>query len=288
MGKNNAGILGQFTGKIGNVVGAVSRGVQTTRVYQPIVNNPRTAKQIQQRVFMSQTSEFIKKRCKYELQPLLKKKYYSTTAYAKIVQACLSLLGGSVIGEASRIDRFRVTNLVTSNLGYGLEWDLPIGYKSMSGTSTDDYGLATESDNPGEKYIGLQVPVDFYKSAIDEGMSPYVDIYFMFINREGEIFLSNITENSKMSIMEDEVFDENMDAYRVIDNVVIPTCGMQAAPEDTHAQYYFRYLNSGGVFDQSDACLKVVEGKEVALAIQFVVDSLGNVFTSRNLVLNKV
>ena len=181
MGKNNAGILGQFTGKIGNVVGAVSRGVQTTRVYQPIVNNPRTAKQIQQRAFMSQVSEFIKNRCKYELQPLLKKKYYSTTAYAKIVQAGLSLLGGSIMGDESRINKFRTINLVSSNLGYGIDWDLPLGYKSHSGSATDDYELATDESNPGEKYIGLQLPVDFYKSAIDAGNTPSINIYFMYI-----------------------------------------------------------------------------------------------------------
>lgn len=286
MGKNNAGILGQFTGKIGNVVGAVSRGVQTTRVYQPIVNNPKTAKQIQQREFLRQTSEFIKQKCKYELQPLLKKKYYSTTAYAKIVQAGLSLLGGSVMGDESRINNFRTINLISSNLGYGIDWDLPLGYKSASGSNINDYTLATGETNPGIKYIGLQLPVNFYKNAIDMGAAPYINIYFMFINYDGEIFLSNITENPNMEVMVSDVFEENLSLFRIIDGVVIPTCRPQATPEDTHAQYYVRFADSDAIFDQSDASLKIVDGKNIALAIQFMMDSLGNVFTSRNMVLN--
>lgn len=288
MGKNNAGILGQFTGKIGNVVGAVSRGVQTTRVYQPIVNNPKTAKQIQQREFLRQTSEFIKQKCKYELQPLLKKKYYSTTAYAKIVQAGLSLLGGSVMGDESRINHFRTINLVSSNLGYGIDWDLPTGYKSASGTATNDYTLATGETNPGIKYIGLQLPVDFYKSVIDMGVTPYVYIYFMFVNYDGDIFLGVPTENPSMEVMVNEIFAEDISLFRIIDGVVIPTCRPQATSEDTHAQYYFRYTDADAIFDQRDSSLKIVDGKNVALAIQFLMDSLGNVFTSRNMVLNKL
>lgn len=43
------GLVGAVSGKVGNFVGAVVGGVQTMRVYQPIVANPRTAGQVQQR-----------------------------------------------------------------------------------------------------------------------------------------------------------------------------------------------------------------------------------------------
>lgn len=43
------GLVGAVSGKVGNFVGAVVGGVQTMRVYQPIVANPRTAGQVKQR-----------------------------------------------------------------------------------------------------------------------------------------------------------------------------------------------------------------------------------------------
>lgn len=43
------GLVGAVSGKVGNFVGAVVGGVQTMRVYQPIVANPRTTGQVKQR-----------------------------------------------------------------------------------------------------------------------------------------------------------------------------------------------------------------------------------------------
>lgn len=43
------GLIGSASGKIGNVVYAVSNGIQTARVYQPIVSNPKSTAQMKQR-----------------------------------------------------------------------------------------------------------------------------------------------------------------------------------------------------------------------------------------------
>lgn len=43
------GLVGAASGKIGNLVYAVTNGVQTARVYQPIVSNPKSIGQSQQR-----------------------------------------------------------------------------------------------------------------------------------------------------------------------------------------------------------------------------------------------
>lgn len=43
------GLIGSASGKIGNVVYAVTNGIQTARVYQPVVSNPKSAMQSQQR-----------------------------------------------------------------------------------------------------------------------------------------------------------------------------------------------------------------------------------------------
>lgn len=43
------GLIGSASGKIGNLVYAVTNGIQTARVYQPIVSNPKSALQSRQR-----------------------------------------------------------------------------------------------------------------------------------------------------------------------------------------------------------------------------------------------
>lgn len=43
------GLVGAASGKIGNVVYAVTNGIQTARVYQPVVSNPKSIGQSQQR-----------------------------------------------------------------------------------------------------------------------------------------------------------------------------------------------------------------------------------------------
>lgn len=43
------GIIGSASGKVGNVVYAVTNGIQTARVYQPVVSNPKSERQSAQR-----------------------------------------------------------------------------------------------------------------------------------------------------------------------------------------------------------------------------------------------
>lgn len=49
----NVGLIGSLRGKIGNTVFYVNQGIQVARVYQPVVSNPNTPLQIQQRAKMS-------------------------------------------------------------------------------------------------------------------------------------------------------------------------------------------------------------------------------------------
>lgn len=60
------GLIGGTSGKVGNVVYAVSNGVQTARIYQPIVANPKTTAQILQRAkanLVGQLSSMVSKAC---------------------------------------------------------------------------------------------------------------------------------------------------------------------------------------------------------------------------------
>lgn len=49
MGKSYQGILGNYSGKVGNVVGRVRQGRTIVGVYQPIVNQPNTTAQVNQK-----------------------------------------------------------------------------------------------------------------------------------------------------------------------------------------------------------------------------------------------
>lgn len=60
MGKFNKGILGSFSGKVGNVVGASWRGITYMRSLPSGMRNPRTEKQLTQRNKFSLVGKFLK------------------------------------------------------------------------------------------------------------------------------------------------------------------------------------------------------------------------------------
>ncbi len=60
MAKFNKGILGGFSGRIGNVVGSNIFGIDVMRSYQPNVANPRTTGQVSQRTKFSLVVQFLR------------------------------------------------------------------------------------------------------------------------------------------------------------------------------------------------------------------------------------
>lgn len=60
MGTIKKGILGGFSGKVGNVVGASWKGVQYIRSLPSSVGNPKTAKQREQRTRFSLIAKFVR------------------------------------------------------------------------------------------------------------------------------------------------------------------------------------------------------------------------------------
>lgn len=60
MGKLKKGILGGFSGKVGNVVGASWKGIDYIRSLPASVKNPRTNGQVAQRTKFSATMEFLR------------------------------------------------------------------------------------------------------------------------------------------------------------------------------------------------------------------------------------
>lgn len=56
----NVGLIGGLTGKLGNTVNSVRRGVQISRVYQPIVANPKTKRQEMSRAKLALATATVK------------------------------------------------------------------------------------------------------------------------------------------------------------------------------------------------------------------------------------
>ncbi|HTO34607.1 MAG TPA: DUF6266 family protein [Flavobacterium sp.] len=59
MGKINQGILGGFSGKVGNVIGGNWKGIDYMRVKPASVHNPRTEGQMDQRTRFAQVLQFL-------------------------------------------------------------------------------------------------------------------------------------------------------------------------------------------------------------------------------------
>ena len=59
MGKISQGVLGGFSGKIGNVVGGSWKGIDYMRIKPASVANPRTAAQVDQRSKFSIVLNFL-------------------------------------------------------------------------------------------------------------------------------------------------------------------------------------------------------------------------------------
>jgi|SRR5690554_87634 len=59
MGKISQGVLGGFSGKVGNVVGGTWKGIDYMRIKPSNVANPRTAGQVNQRSKFSTTLKFL-------------------------------------------------------------------------------------------------------------------------------------------------------------------------------------------------------------------------------------
>jgi hypothetical protein len=60
MSKISSGILGGFSGKVGNVVGAKWKGIDTMKIKPSKVSNPKTPGQLDQRTRFSTTLGFLK------------------------------------------------------------------------------------------------------------------------------------------------------------------------------------------------------------------------------------
>lgn len=145
MAKNYQGVNGNWSGKVGNNVGAVSNGRTVIRIYQPIVANPQTAAQMLQRSRLSITSSFLR-----SLAGVIKLGWKAISKYGTAWADCIkqnmeeavSLVGGVYTLDQSKIVMSRggvdlPYNLTASNDAN----DLTFSWTDNSGVGT---ALATD------------------------------------------------------------------------------------------------------------------------------------------------
>ena len=117
MGKNYQGVHGNWTGKVGNVVGAMKDGRTILRIYQPIVANPNTAGQQLQRSKLSLVAEYLR-----NLANIVKLGFTPNMKYGTRWSDCIreNMRNAiSVVGGAASLDYTKVS-ISNGNL------DLPV------------------------------------------------------------------------------------------------------------------------------------------------------------------
>lgn len=142
MGKFNQGILGGFTGKVGNVVGQRSRGQWIYRGYQKIVANPKSKLQMKQRERFLRVSQLVSKMCRDTSKLIANDSGFSNggTWFSAMVSAMLKLQEYCEFGSFGRDAKCLAENYFAANtrqvknlpqmlskdLGFGSNHNLPI------------------------------------------------------------------------------------------------------------------------------------------------------------------
>lgn len=166
MGKFNQGILGGFTGKVGNVVGARSRGEWIYRAYQGVVKNPKTIGQTKQREQFRIFSQEIAKVCKAE-RPMFDSAFPKGMTYQSfLVNVCFNMLRAYQKYPKKPFESLKNVGLSNAigNIG-GL-----INYTTTSspGAKAEAPIFGNPDDVSGEKFYGLNFNEDlnYYNNVI--------------------------------------------------------------------------------------------------------------------------
>ncbi|NEW80618.1 MAG: hypothetical protein GZ086_14615 [Gelidibacter sp.] len=94
MGKISQGILGGFSGKVGNVIGGSWKGIDYIRIKPTSVANPRTKGQVNQRTKFTATLEFLQ-----PIQPFIKVGYKNLAIKQTAFNAAMSyVLNNAITG----------------------------------------------------------------------------------------------------------------------------------------------------------------------------------------------
>lgn len=266
MGKFNQGILGGFTGKVGNVVGYRSRGEWLYRQYQGIVSNPKSTKQVANRDEFAKFAKTLKGVCKSDLNQIIGKKFAEGNTYFSFMMA--STLAAK---------KYYETELRSANKGLpiSLQHETNIGSLILEkhGTTPAEFkdllAFSNKGENPETQYnfFGLRVPYNYYK-----GYSvPQIALNFM-------AFGYDTNKNPFVSYLKlplKEILD-------VSEAELNPKCGVHPSAEATHAQYIFEFSTESprsfkGLVGNNKPLLRTAGN---GLCYLLVSDSLGSILFS--------
>lgn len=154
MAKNYQGILGNFSGKVGNVVGRVRGDRTVIAVYQPEVGNPQTTSQQTQRQKLTVATEFLK-----GIAPVVKKSMRSLTQYGTGWSASIRHILMYAITGTYPNQEVQASDVLIANGNV----DLPYSpSKSADGTTLS----LTWADNSG---LGNALATDIICAAVRDG-----------------------------------------------------------------------------------------------------------------------
>lgn len=139
MGKNYQGINGNFSGKIGPTVGRVKNGRTITAIYQPIVANPRTTKQTNNRNWFSGVVKHVRVFIGWA-QVMCKKEFQYGTAWSNLLKI---VFGSPIKGGTADNPEILWNKMLISKGGVALPY-------SPSGVIDSQMFNVSWTDNSGE------------------------------------------------------------------------------------------------------------------------------------------
>lgn len=172
MGKFNQGILGGFTGKVGNVVGARSRGEWIYRSYQGVVKNPKTASQVKQREQFRIFSQEVTKVCKADMFRFNAAFPNAMTEHSFLVSICFNMLRAYQTNPRRPFEVMKNVGLTKGIVNIGGVIDYAPVASAGSPISGPAFGSKVDAQSPGEKFYGLNFggDVNYYSEVIaDQG-----------------------------------------------------------------------------------------------------------------------
>ena len=168
MGKFNQGILGGFTGKVGGVVGARSRGQWIYRAYQGVVKNPKTIAQTKQREQFKIFSQEVTKVCKADMFMFNAAFPNAMTEHSFLVSICFNMLRAYQKYPKKPFETMKNVGLTKGIVNIGGLIDYAPIASAGAPISGPAFGSKTDVSTPGEKFYGLNFggDVSYYSEVI--------------------------------------------------------------------------------------------------------------------------
>lgn len=159
MGTINQGILGNVSGRVGNVVGSSWKGIGVVKIKPSSVANPQTAAQVEQRTRMSSVVAFAKPLLQSWIKPLWDRFAQKQSGYNAFCSANISLFNTDtpldVPSLVMSVGNMEGTPIVSAGF-HALDGEVEVQWSS----DTSGFQLANDTAyvcviGPGGELLGL-------------------------------------------------------------------------------------------------------------------------------------